>query len=306
MAERISILIITYNRPADLLELLINLGEQTGTNEVLEEILILNNASTEPYDEVVNYVNTHPQLKAQYILSDTNLGVAKGRNKLMEIARGGLFLNIDDDMAFTDPDDLLKLAGLFEEPFFKEANTGVITFRVIYYENKEVQVTAFPHKMYEKYKSNPRFLTAYFAGGANITRAEVMKKTGPYPTDFHYGMEEYDLAYRILDAGYTIGFDNSVTIAHKESALGRAPNYKKLQMQWINKSKVAWRYLPFKYFITTSVSWAIQYLRMARGHLGTFFASLWQIGKIPFTEKKHTVNKKTLDYLRKVEARLKY
>ena len=284
MAERISILIITYNRPADLLELLINLGEQTGTNEVLEEILILNNASTEPYDEVVNYVNTHPQLKAQYILSDTNLGVAKGRNKLMEIARGGLFLNIDDDMAFTDPDDLLKLAGLFEEPFFKEANTGVITFRVIYYENKEVQVTAFPHQMY----------------------AEVMKKTGPYPTDFHYGMEEYDLAYRILDAGYTIGFDNSVTIAHKESALGRAPNYKKLQMQWINKSKVAWRYLPFKYFITTSVSWAIQYLRMARGHLGTFFASLWQIGKIPFTEKKHTVNKKTLDYLRKVEARLKY
>jgi GT2 family glycosyltransferase len=306
MAERISILIITYNRPADLLELLINLEGQSGTEEVLEEILILNNASTEPYDDVVRYVNTHPLLKAKYILSDVNLGVAKGRNKLMEIAKGTLLLNIDDDMAFTTPNDLYKLATLFDEPFFKEANTGVITFRVIYYENKEVQVTAFPHKMYEKYKSNPRFLTAYFAGGANITRAEVMKKTGPYPTDFHYGMEEYDLAYRILDAGYTIGFDNSVTIAHKESALGRAPNYKKLQMQWINKSKVAWRYLPFKYFVTTSVSWAIQYLRMSKGHFGTFFASLWQISKIPFTEKRFAVSKKTLDYLRKVEARLKY
>ncbi len=306
MPERISILIITYNRPADLLELLINLGEQTGADEVLEEILILNNASTEPYDEVVNYVNTHPQLRAQYILSDTNLGVAKGRNKLMQIAIGTLLLNIDDDMAFTAPGDLHKLSTLFDEPFFKEANTGVITFRVIYYENKEVQITAFPHKMYEKYKLNPRFLTAYFAGGANITRAEVMKKTGLYPTDFHYGMEEYDLAYRILDAGYTIGFDNSVTIAHKESALGRAPNYKKLQMQWINKSKVAWRYLPFKYFVTTSVSWAIQYLRMSKGHVGTFFASVWQIIKIPFTEKKCTVSKRTLDYLRKVEARLRY
>ena len=306
MAERISILIITYNRPADLLELLINLEGQSGIDEVLEEILILNNASTEPYDEVVRHVNTHPRLKAKYILSDVNLGVAKGRNKLMEIARGSLLLNIDDDMAFTTPGDLRKLSTLFDEPFFKDANTGIITFRVIYYENKEVQVTAFPHKMYEKYKSNPRFLTAYFAGGANITRAEVMKKTGPYPTDFHYGREEYDLAYRILDAGYTIGFDNSVTIAHKESALGRAPNYKKLQMQWINKSKVAWRYLPFKYFVTTSVSWGIYYLRKSKGHLGTFLASLWQISKIPFTEKRHAVSKKTLDYLRKVEARLKY
>ena len=306
MADRISILIITYNRPADLLELLMNLGEQTNIGEVLEEILILNNASTEPYDDVVNYVDTQPELKAKYILSDSNLGVAKGRNKLIQIAKGSLLLSIDDDMVFTDNADLQKFATLFDEPFFKEANTGIITFRVIYYENKEVQVTAFPHKMYDKYKAKHRFLTAYFAGGAHIMKAEVMKKTGLYPTDFHYGMEEYDLAYRILDAGYTIGYDDGVTVAHKESPLGRAPNYRKLQMQWINKSKVAWRYLPFKYFLTTAGSWAIQYLRMSKGHLGAFFSSLWQIFKIPFTEKRKVVSKKTLDYLRKVEARLKY
>ncbi len=306
MADRISILIITYNRPADLLELLVNLAQQNDTAQVLEEILILNNASTEPYDEVISYVNTHPELKASYILSDSNLGVAKGRNKLIQIAKGKLLLSIDDDMVFTNDNDLQVLAGLFDEPFFRDANTGIITFRVIYYENNEVQVTAFPHKMYDKYKDNPRFLTAYFAGGAHIMKAEVMRQTGLYPTDFHYGMEEYDLAYRVLDAGYTIGFDNQVTVAHKESALGRAPNYKKLQMQWINKSKVAWRYLPFKYFVTTAGSWAIQYLRMANGHLGAFFSALWATFKIPFTEKRHVISKRALEYLRKVEARLKY
>ncbi len=306
MPDRISIQIITYNRPADLLELLINLSKQNRIDEVLEEILILNNASTESYDTVISYVNAHPEIKARYIWSDVNLGVAKGRNKLTQVAKGKLLLNIDDDMVFTDNDDIAKLAALFDEPFFKEANTGIITFRVIYYENNEVQITAFPHKMYDKYKSKSRFLTAYFAGGAHIMKAEVMQKTGPYPTDFHYGMEEYDLAYRMLDVGYTIGYDNSVTVAHKESALGRPPNYRKLQMQWINKSKVAWRYLPFKYFVTTSVSWAFQYLRISKGHLGTFFASWWEIVKIPFTEKRHTVSKSTLEYLRKVEARLKY
>ncbi len=306
MRHSISILIITYNRPADLLELLINLNQQSGLNDVLQEILILNNASTESYEDVVRYVSSHPELKARYIWSDVNLGVAKGRNKLIQMASGYLHLNIDDDMVFTSPGDLVKLASLFKQPFFREANTGIITFRVVYYENNEVQVTGFPHKMYDKYKNNPRFLTSYFAGGANITRAELFEKTGLFPTDFHYGMEEYDLAYRVLDAGYTIGFDNSVTIAHKESALGRAPNYKKLQMQWINKSKVAWRYLPFKYFVTTSASWGIQYLRMAKGHLGTFFSSVLQIAKIPFTEKRQVISKQALEYLRKVEARLKY
>jgi GT2 family glycosyltransferase len=306
MPDKISILIITYNRPADLLELLINLGTQANTGEVLEEILILNNASTDNYSEVIDYVNTHPELKAQYIWSDVNLGVSKGRNKLIPMAKGDLMLSIDDDMVFTAPDDLKKLASLFREPFFKEANTGIITFRVIYYDTREVQVTAFPHKMYEKYRDNPRFLTAYFAGGAHIMKKEVIDKTGLYPTDFHYGMEEYDLSYRILDAGYSIGFDNGVTVAHKESPLGRAANYRKLQMQWINKSKVAWRYLPVKYFITTSLSWAIQYLRISKGHIGTFFASIWQIIRIPFSEKRHTISKSALNYLRKVEARLKY
>jgi GT2 family glycosyltransferase len=306
MQHKISILIITYNRPADLLELLINLDTQVRKDEVVEEILILNNASTESYEAVVNYINAHPELKAKYLLSEINLGVAKGRNKLIPLSKGSLLLSIDDDMVFTKPDDLATLATVFDQPFFSEANTGIITFRVIYYENKEVQITAFPHKQYERYAGLPRFLTAYFAGGAHIMKREVIEKTGLYPEDFHYGMEEYDLSYRILNAGYTIGYDGSVTIEHKESPAGRAPNYKKLQMQWVNKSKVAWRYLPFQYFITTSISWGFQYLRISKGHLGAFFSSLWQIIKIPFTEKRTVVSKDTLSYLRKVEARLKY
>jgi len=306
MSNKISILIITYNRPADLLDLLKSIIGQTNTDAVLEEVLILNNASTESYQEVTDYINIHPALKAKFILSDTNSGVAGGRNQLMRVAKGDLLLVLDDDTVFTKPSDLQNLSELFDDPFFKQANTGVITMRVIYYDNNEVQVTAFPHKMYEKYAANSRFLTSYFIGCAHLMKRQVLSETGLYPEDFHYGMEEYDLGYRILNAGYTIGFDNGVTIAHKESPLGRQANYKKLQMQWVNKSKVAWRYLPFKYFVTTSVSWAIQYLRMAKGHLGAFFVSLFQIFKIPFTEQRHTVSKTTLEYLHKVEARLKY
>ena len=306
MAQSISILIITYNRPADVLDLLKDISRQVMPEGVLEEILILNNASGESYAEVTDYIARNPQLKVKYILSNENLGVARGRNQLMQMAKGALMLVLDDDTLLTEADSLQRLSALFEEPFFKNANTGVITMKVIYYDNRQVQVTAFPHKNYEKYADNPRFLTSYFIGCAHIMKREVIAQAGLYPSDFHYGMEEYDLGYRILDAGYTIGYDNSVTILHKESPLGRQANYKKLQMQWVNKSKVAWRYLPFRYFITTAGSWAVQYLRFAKGHPGTFFQSVLLIAKIPFTEKRKVVNKRTLEYLRKVEARLKY
>ncbi len=304
--DKISILIITYNRPMDLFELLKNLNTQQRTNEVLAEILVLNNASTEPYTDVEAYITAHPELKINYIPSKENLGVARGRNELMKIAKGKLMLVVDDDVVFTKPDDLYKLGFLYQDPYFIDANTGVISLRVLYYDTMEVQITGFPHKKYEKYKDTPRFFTSYFIGCAHLMKREVLAKTGLYPTDFHYGMEEYDLSYRILNAGYTIGFDNGVTILHKESPLGRAPNFRKLQMQWVNKSKVAWRYLPFRYFVSTALAWGWQYLKLIKGHFGTFILTIGQIFRIPFTQKRSVVSEHTLEYLNKVEARLKY
>ncbi len=306
MAKRISILIITYNRPADLLELLQNISEQKDFDAVIEEILLLNNASTDDYTPVTQFIKQHTELRIAYIDSPSNLGVARGRNRLLTHAKGDIILSLDDDMVFTQPDDLLRLSTLFEEPYFREAHTGVITFRVLYYDNRQVQITAFPHKKYDQYKDKPQFLTAYFAGGAHIMLREALNVTGLYPEDFHYGMEEYDLSYRLLNAGYTIGYDNKVTVLHKESPLGRQPSFKKLQMQWINKSKVAWRYLPFFYFATTALSWGIQYMKEAKGHWGAFFSAIGQILAIPFTEKTQRISGATLQYLKKVEARLKY
>src|SRR5690606_11031604 len=125
----------------------------------------------------------------------------------------------------------------------------------------------------------------FFAGGANIMKRSILEKTGYFPENFFYGMEEYDLCYRIIDAGYTIGYDGSVTIEHKESPYGRQANYKKLHMQWVNKSKVAYRYLPLIYFFSTAALWSFQYLKHAPARLGLYFKSWGEILMIPFTEK---------------------
>ncbi|HEX7846177.1 MAG TPA: glycosyltransferase [Chitinophagaceae bacterium] len=305
MAETISLLIITYNRPDDLLDLLKSLRMQKDVS-ALKEVLVLNNASTASYKVVEDYISQNPDLKINYIVSSENLGVSRGRNKLMAIAAGDHLLVLDDDIIFQQPGDLQKMAAAFDKPFFKDANTGVITFRVIYYETKELQKTALPHKQFEEYKDKEVFLTSYFTGCCHFIRKEVLNKTGLYPEDFFYGMEEYDLSYRIIKAGYSLGYDNMVTVEHKESPKGRQPNHLKLASQWVNKSKVAYRYLPFIYYITTMTGWSLEYTRKAKGHWGTFFHCWGKTLKIPFTEKKNFIGKNAMSYLKKVKARLWY
>lgn len=306
MQKTISILILTHNRSQDLLALLESLSLQMGLPQVLEEILIINNASTESYDAVTQYILQHPEMPIKYRYSEVNTGVAAGRNILMKEAKGDLLLTLDDDMVFPQDDALLRMSSLFEKPEFVAANVAVITVDVIYYSTKEVQVTAFPHKKFHKFYGKNSFLTYYFAGGANLMKRNVALQSGGYPEDFFYGMEEYDLAYRILDLGYTFAYDNSITIEHKESPYGRQANYKKLQMQWVNKAKVAWRYLPVFYFFTTVLMWSFEYIRKAGGHWGAYFQSWWAVLQIPFQEKRKRISRKALHYLQQVQARLWY
>ncbi|MCG2615394.1 glycosyltransferase [Terrimonas sp. NA20] len=305
MAESISLIIITYNRPDDLLDLLQSLAKQSDISP-LREVLILNNASTVSYQHAEQYINEHPELKVNYILSQENLGVSRGRNKLMSMAQAELILVLDDDIVFHTDNSLPVIATVFTKEFFIKANTGIITFRVIYYDTKEQQQTALPHKQFEEYRHKPVFLTSYFTGCSHVIRKELLTQTGLYPTDFFYGMEEYDLSYRVINAGYSLGYDAAVTFEHKESPTGRQLNYQKLASQWVNKSKVARRYLPFIYYLTTMTGWSFEYIKKAKGHWGTFFSSWLKAIKAGFTEKRNPVSKKGLEYLKEVHARLWY
>ncbi|HEX8356434.1 MAG TPA: glycosyltransferase, partial [Segetibacter sp.] len=78
----VSILIITYNRPADLLELLksINGLGNDFARDTIKEVLILNNRSTVSYQDVQKFLVDEFEFKYQFFEAESNLGVAKGRN----------------------------------------------------------------------------------------------------------------------------------------------------------------------------------------------------------------------------------
>ena len=300
--NKIAIIIITYNRPADMLALAMNIEKLSSKKELLEEIIIVNNNSTESYDAVKSFIQENPSTPFKYIESKENLGVSRGRNFAIEQSKAPILVLIDDDAEFQDTDALKRI----NEAVIENPLAGILAMKILYFQNSQFQLNAFPHKSFEKRKHLQSFETYYFAGCGNIIVKEAFDIAGPFPTDFFYGMEEYDLSYRILDAGYTIKYIANIVLLHKESPEGRQTKSDKLRGMWVNKTKVAWRYLPMPCYFTTAIMWSIFFLLNSKFDLIGFINGWLAIVTIPFKEKRNKVSKLSQEYLNKVEARILY
>lgn len=298
--NKIAIIIITYNRPADMLALAMNIEKLSSKKELLEEVIIVNNNSSESYDEVKSFIQENPSTPFKLIESKENLGVSRGRNFAIEQSKAPILVLIDDDAEFQDTDALKRI----NEAVIENPHAGILAMKILYFQNSQFQLNAFPHKSFEKRKHLQSFETYYFAGCGNIIVKEAFDIAGPFPTDFFYGMEEYDLSYRILDAGYTIKYIANIVLLHKESPEGRQTKSDKLRGMWVNKTKVAWRYLPMPCYFTTAIMWSMFFLLNSKFDLIGFINGWLAIVRIPFKEKRNKVSKLSQEYLNKVEARI--
>jgi GT2 family glycosyltransferase len=301
----LSLVIITYNRPDDALDLAGNISRLDGLEELVEEIILVNNQSTISYKPLEDFIAAHPALPFRYIVAPENLGVSRGRNYAISLSRAPILFFLDDDALIRNNDALRQILPIFDTPSDGRP-VGIAAFKVYYAATLQLQENAFPHKRFAERKDWPHFDTAYFSGCAHAIRRTVFEEVGVYPEDFFYGMEEYDLSYRALDAGFSIRYDNRVVILHKESPAGRLTPREKLRGMWVNKSKVAFKYLPLRYFFSTAFLWSLQYLKKSGWHPGGFVRGWGKVVRIPGTERRSPVGKAAREYLRRVNARLSY
>ncbi len=288
-----------------MLELVKNISQLDQAADLLQEVIIVNNASTEDYQGVKNYIANRPEIPFRYFDAPANLGVAKGRNFALQKGSAPIVIMLDDDAVLKNKDSLVNLLQEFNTEN-TERPKAIVSFKVLYHDGLQMQENAFPHKKFDEYKARSFFQTYYYAGGAHAISREVISRIGLYPEDFFYGMEEYDLGYRVLEQGYSIVYSDKIIMLHKESPLGRQPKKEKLRMMWVNKSKVAWRHLPKKYFFSTAMMWSLQYLRKAGFDIKGFLTGWREIVSIPSREKRNPVSDSTLEYLKSVSARLWY
>jgi GT2 family glycosyltransferase len=293
------VIVITYHRGAFLAKALESIYAQEGLPGPFEVIVVDNGG-----DGVVGTC-PRPDVSLRIIRPGRNLGVAGGRNLGMSLASSPYVVSLDDDAIWHDTHDLSRflarlaadercacVAGRIVDP-----HTGATDSRLLPAPNKDRLLRAVEPME-----------TPYFYGGAHALRAASVRQVGGYPERLLYGMEEFDLSLRLVNAGYSIVYDPAIAALHYAASAGsEAVRSTRWTQNALNKSRVAWRLLPMPYPLTIGLIWSAAAL-IKTGRLravAEMWRTLWHERKLLRAERQ-VISPAAVRQLKRIGARLLY
>ncbi|ALC19295.1 glycosyltransferase [Streptomyces pristinaespiralis] len=223
-----AVVITMGTRPDELRALLDSVAKQDG--DPIEVVVVGNGA---PVVDVPAGVRT--------IDLPENLGIPGGRNVGIEaFGPGGTDVDV---LLFLDDDGLLPDVGtaqLVREAFDADPGLGIVSFRIADPETGLTQRRHVPRLRASDPMRSSRVTT--FLGGANAVRTKVLAQVGGLPDEFFYAHEETDLAWRALDAGWSIEYRADMVLLHPTMPPSRHAVYHRMVAR--NRVWVARRNLP--------------------------------------------------------------
>lgn len=304
MNKLLSFIIISYNRPDDTIEAVRNVFQLEDAPGYDKEIIILNNGSSVAYTTFEAYLNTlaaEQKVNLHYINNTDNLGVAGGRNLCIRQAKGEYLFFLDDDAEFATKSAIPLVLNKFKK--YETENVRIIGFSTM---NPFTGKYDNPVKGRNKREGEREFFYNIFWGCGHVFRNDLMQQTGFYQEDFFYGMEEYDLAYATIKKGYTILFTKEILVLHKFNPLGREPSDTTYARMFENKTLVAYKHLPLLFVLTHFIVWSSYFLWKSKFNLALYFPTLKSLFRRMKVANREVMNKKGMQYLRKVGARITY
>ncbi len=201
---KISVIILTYNRVKDTLDLLGSLENQNF--EDFEIILVDNNSSDETVQKVNEKFPTVNCIEIKY-----NAGVPGGRNVGIKNARGDYLIFVDND-ADVGPNFLEDI----ESTFKSESRAGVLAFRIVNYYTREIDKTTWVWDT--TLLNNEEFkLVHKFVGAGFAIRKDVIKQVGILWDDLFFMHEEKDFCMRLLRTNHRVFYTPRIEVYHKVS-----------------------------------------------------------------------------------------
>lgn len=243
---RLSVVIVTCNRRAALRATLDRLAENASLPHDSMEVIIVDNGSTD---------GTHAEaqrndLDIRLIARPRNEGVS-ARNHAFAVARGEYLLLIDDDSYPIGDAVPRSIAHLEVQP-----KCAAVVGRIELPDGR-LEASALP---------------SVIANGAVVLRKSVIDQVGGFPTDFFRQAEEYDLSFRIWNAGCTIERFENLRYRHEKVGGNRSSAMiHRLDMR--NNLVVADRYLPRPLRRAIRSVWTLRYGSLAQ-HAGHASAAL--------------------------------
>lgn len=253
---KVSYVIITRNRRADVLENLALLRGQTGPHEVV----LVDNDSSDGTVEAVRREYPHVKL----VVTGTNTGVTGGRNAGIEAANGDLLVFVDDDAVIRDTEATKKVA----EKFVADPKLGILGFQERSYQHPDKLAQWCYGRRRARDWATREFEAWTFPGAGHAIRREVFDQVGTYPERYFYACEEVDLSLRAIDAGWRVAYTPDVRVFHKVSPATRAKFRAYFDLR--NNIWMSMRLLPFWYGLARTIGWtgrATLYALRAPEHL---------------------------------------
>ncbi|AYV13201.1 glycosyltransferase family 2 protein [Shewanella algae] len=272
----ISVGLLSYARTDLLIETLSNISSD---NFNIKVYLLNNNPDVCILNEVRQYVCQGVQL--EYYWFHENLGVARGRRKLVELCTERYMILLDDDVYIEDFD---KICANVSNEFLDE-KVGGIAFHILECGKNSANRYEIPHKNKE-FDLDKDQDTYLMIGAGHAIDVELAMRVGNYPDDFGlYGFEEVDLSFRMLNEGFKIRYLHNCVIEHKKSPDGRFSNELVNYLAFVNRTRMAKRYLKFRYFCTCYFVRSIFFLLKTR-NFGLFVQASREILRSEHNHKK--------------------
>lgn len=206
----VTILIITWNRKNDVLETIQSIYDQSYRNF---EIVVVDNGSVD--GTVQALIDKYPQVRSVFM--EKNMGVSKGRNEGISIARGEIIFLLDSDGSLSK-DTLNYTVNRMQ----KDPCIGVINCKIVNASTRKLDGGpgwVYSAKMVAM--QDEEFSSYSFSEGGAAIRKHVLDTTGLFWDYLFFGCEGQELSLRILDAGYSILYYPKAIVYHRASPLAR-------------------------------------------------------------------------------------
>lgn len=181
----LGIYLLSYNR-LDELKFVVN-RLLSFDKEQIKEIIILDQGST---DGSRDYLGLLDDPLITVLFSETNLGVAGGRHRLMEIGVSELCLFLDDDSYLIEDS-----VGQIKQEFRRDSSLDFISLNIV---DTNGNRRDWPHSRRLKQHWLDSWKAMNFVGCGHVIKRDTYFKVGGYSFNDKFYAEELDLSYKFF------------------------------------------------------------------------------------------------------------